>query len=157
MKDGTDNPGVYIPPPLLYVLTFLAAVFMQKKAPINDRLFHQPLTKIMGVILVIIALFFLVRSLRQFFQSKNTLITIRPAASLQTTGIYRITRNPMYVGLAFVYLGVSCFVGSWLNIILFPFLLLLVQEYIIKREESYLVRRFGQEYMVYKTKVRKWL
>jgi len=157
MKDDTDNPGVYIPPPLFYVLTFLAAVFIQKKAPINDILFHQPLTKIIGVILVLIALFFLVRSLRQFFQSKNTVITMKPAASLQTSGIYSITRNPMYVGLALVYLGVSCFVGNWWTIILFPFLLLLVQEYIIKREESYLVRKFGQEYMVYKTKVRKWL
>lgn len=157
MENKKDNPGVYIPPPLIYILTFLAAVFIQKKIPIGDSLFHQQLIKIVGVILIIIALLFLDRSLRQFFLSKNTLITIKPASSLQTNGIYSITRNPMYVGLAIVYMGIACFIGNWWNIILFPVLLLIVQEYIIKREEKYLERRFGQEYLDYKSKVRRWL
>lgn len=157
MKNKEDSPGVYIPPPLIYALIFLAAVFIQKKISIDDSIFHLQITKIAGVLFLIISLVFLISSLRQFFISKNTLIPIKPASSLQVNGIYNITRNPMYVGLAFVYLGISCFVGNWWNIILFPFLLLIVQEYIIKREEKYLLRRFGQEYVVYKTKVRRWL
>ncbi|MBO0935679.1 isoprenylcysteine carboxylmethyltransferase family protein [Fibrella sp. HMF5335] len=157
MEAEKDNPGVYVPPPLLYVLTFLVAVFIQKKVSINDVLFHHQWIKIIGVVLLIIASFFLVSSLRQFFNSKNTVITMKSATSLQTTGIYNFTRNPMYVGLAIVYLSVSCFIGNWWNIILFPFLLLLVQVYIIKREESYLTRKFGQEYLAYKAKVRRWL
>ncbi len=156
MENKKDNPGVYIPPPLFYVLTFLAAVFIQKQIPIADSLFHQQLTKIAGAFFLIIALFFLVKSLRQFVQTRNTLVTIKPASSLQTNGIYRITRNPMYTGLAIVYLGISCFIGNWWNIILFPLLLVVVQEYIIKKEEKYLERRFGQEYLYYKTKVRRW-
>jgi len=92
--------------------------------------------KVVGVFFLIVALFFLVRSLRQFFLTKNTVILIKPASSLQTTGIYGITRNPMYVGLAMVYLGITCFIGNWWNIIVFPSLFLIVQEYIIKREEN---------------------
>ena len=157
MDHKKDNPGVYIPPPLIYVVVFLAAVFIQKKISIDDSVFHSKPAKIAGVLFLIVSLFFMVTSLRQFFISKNTLIPIKPASSLQTKGIYSITRNPMYVSLALVYLGISCFVGNWWNIILFPLLLLIVQEYIIKREEKYLVRRFGQEYIVYKTKVRRWL
>ena len=157
MKNKKDHPGIYVPPPIVYVLTFLAAVFIQKKVPIDDSLFHLQLTKIAGVGLLIIALFFLFRSLRQFFQSKNTLVTIMPARSLQTNGIYAITRNPMYIGLAIVYLGISCLIGNWWNIILFPLLLLVIQEYMIKREEKYLERRFGQVYLDYKSKVRRWL
>ncbi len=157
MQNKKDNPGVYIPPPLFYVLTFLAAVFIQNKFPINNSLFQMQMIKIFGIILIVIALFFLVRSLRQFFQSKNTLMTIRPASSLQANGIYSITRNPMYVGLAIVYLGITCLIGNWWNIILFPILLTIVQEYIIKHEEKYLERRFGQEYLNYKYKVRRWL
>ena len=156
-SNKTDSPGVYIPPPLFYVLVFIAAVFIQQKISIADALFQSLTIKIVGIVLLIIALFFLVRSLRQFFQSKNTLILIRPASSLQTNGIYSISRNPMYVGLAIVYLGISCFIGNWWNIILFPFLLLVVQEYIIKPEEKYLERRFGQDYLDYKSKVRRWL
>ena len=157
MEDKKDNPGVYIPPPLFYVLTFLVAVFIQKRMPITITLFQYAAIKIAGVVLLFAALFFLVRSLGQFLESKNTLITVKAAASLQTTGIYHITRNPMYLGLAIVYLGISCIIGNWWNIILLPLLLLVVQEYIIKHEEKYLERRFGQEYLDYKAKVRRWL
>ena len=157
MENKKDSPEVYIPPPLIYVLVFLASLFIQKKFWINDSIFHLQITKIAGISFLIVSLLFLVTSLRQFFISKNTLVPVRPASSLQINGIYSTTRNPMYVGLAIVYLAISCFIGNWWNIVLFPFLLLIVQEYIIKREEKYLLRRFGQEYIVYKTKVRRWL
>ena len=157
MENKKDSPGVYIPPPLLYVLFFLAAVFIQKKVSINDSLFHLQIIKIAGILLLAIALFFLATSLIKFIQSKNTLILIKPASSLQTNGIYNISRNPMYVGLAIVYLGITCLIGNWWNIILFPLLLLVIQEYIIKKEENYLDRAFGEKYFDYKSKVRRWL
>jgi protein-S-isoprenylcysteine O-methyltransferase Ste14 len=157
METKRDSPGVYIPPPLFYVLIFLAAVFAQKKVLINDSLFHLQITKMTGMLFLIISLLFLITSLKKFFQSKNTLILIKPASSLQTNGIYRISRNPMYVGLAAMYLGISCLIGNWWNIILFPILLLVIQEYIIKREEKYLERAFGQKYLDYKNRVRRWL
>ena len=153
----SKGPGVYIPPPLFYVLIFMASVFIQKKVPISDTLFQSKAIKVVGIILMILALFFLVRSLRQFFLTKNTVILIKPATSLQTTGIYGVTRNPMYVGLAIVYLGITCFIGNWWNIILFPLLILIVQEYIIKREEKYLELEFGKEFEDYKRKVRRWI
>ena len=151
------GPGVYIPPPLFYVLIFLASVVVQKEIPVSNAIFQIWAIKVVGIIFLIIASFFLVRSLRQFFQSKNTVILIKPASSLQKTGIYRISRNPMYVGLAIVYLGITCFIGNWWNIILFPILFLIVQEYIIKREEKYLELEFGQQYEEYRRTVRRWL
>ena len=81
--------------PLVYVLTFLAAVFIQKKVAINDAIFRLQLTKLVGILILAISLVFLYTSLRKFFLTKNTLILIKPAASLQTTGIYNISRNPM--------------------------------------------------------------
>lgn len=155
--DKSKGPGVYIPPPLFYVFTFVAAVFIQKRLPISEALFGTVVIKITGTVFFIVALFFLLKSLRQFFLTKNTVVLIKPASSLQTTGIYAITRNPMYLGLALVYLGVTCFVGNWWNVILFPLLLLIVQEYIIKREENYLAVEFGQEYDAYENSVRRWL
>ena len=157
MENKKDSPGVYTPPPLVYAITFIMALVMQKRFPIDDSLFHRQWTKMLGGLLLVTALFFLARSLGQFFQSKNTVVSIKPATSLQTTGIYGMTRNPMYLGLAIVFLGITCFIGNWWNIILFPLLLLIVQEYIIKREEKYLQRRFEQEYLDYKSKVRRWL
>jgi len=130
---------------------------MQKIIPITDILFHRTVIKIIGAIFIIAALYFSVRSLRQFFLTKNTLILIKPASSLQITGIYGITRNPMYVGLAILYLGITCLIGNWWNVILFPLLFIIVQEYIIKREEKYLELEFGKEYNEYKKTVRRWL
>lgn len=155
--EKSKGPGVYVPPPLFYVLTFVAAIFIQKKIPISNVLFGMTIIKIMGGIFLILAVFFLVRSLQQFILTKNTVVLIKPASSLQTTGIYAVTRNPMYLGLAILYLGISCLIGNWWNVILFPLLLITVQEYIIKREEKYLELEFGQEYKAYKDKVRRWL
>jgi len=155
--DKSKGPGVYIPPPLFYVLIFIAAVLIQQMIPLADKIFQFQTIKVVGMFFLFTAFFFLFRSLRQFFKSKNTVILIKPATALQTTGIYGISRNPMYVGLTIVYLGITCFIGNWWDIILFPLLLLIVQEYVIKREEKYLVLEFGQQYEEYRRTVRRWL
>jgi protein-S-isoprenylcysteine O-methyltransferase Ste14 len=152
-----DSPGVYVPPPLIYVVAFLAAIFLQSQFYINDAPFHHPLSKILGIVLLVCSLFFLVTSLTKFFRTKNTLIPFKPASSLQTNGIYSVSRNPMYVGLAIVYLGLTCLIGNWWNIILFPLLIFLVEVLIIKKEESYLERAFKDEFANYRQKVRRWL
>jgi|GEM_PF-7130330 len=61
---------------------------------------------------LIIASFFLASILMMFFKSKDTVMLIKPESSLQNTGIYRISRKPMYVGLALVYIGITCFIGN---------------------------------------------
>ncbi len=63
----------------------------------------------------------------------------------------------MYVSLLLVYTGLSFLIGNWWNLILLPLLVFIVQEYVIKREENYLDRRFGQQYADYKKRVRRWL
>lgn len=153
----TDSPGIYFPPPLIYAVIFLAAIFIQKKIFINDHFFKSRMAPVIGVLFFLLAAYYCVRSMNQFIQTKNTIIPNKPAESLQTTGIYHSTRNPMYLGLMMVYLGLSCLIGNWWNIILFPLLLLIIQEYIIKKEEKYLVRKFGQQYIDYSHRVRRWL
>jgi protein-S-isoprenylcysteine O-methyltransferase Ste14 len=153
----TDHPGIYIPPPLLYVAIFMLAVFLQHIFSINHSFFRLRDTKLAGILFLIAACFFIFPSLGQFIRTKNTVMTIRPANTLQTTGIYRITRNPMYQGLVFVYIGLTCIAGNWWNVILLPLLLFVVQQYVISREESYLTRQFGDIYSEYKARVRRWL
>lgn len=152
-----DHPGVYIPPPLIYALIFVAGIFIQKLMPINDSLFKLSGTNFLGIIFFLAALFLLMRGVGKFIQTGSTLVTMKPASSLQETGIYKFTRNPMYFGLLFLYLGFTCFYGNWWHIILLPVLVLIMQEYVIKREEKYLEREFGQAYKDYKQKVRRWI
>lgn len=157
MEPSKDHPGIYLPPPVIYITTFLAAILLQRWLPVINAFFHTAASNILGWVVVTGGLVFLSPALRQFFRTSNTLVTIKPANTLQTTGIYSMSRNPMYVGLTFLYAGLSFLSGNWWNFILLPFLILLVQEYVIKREEEYLVRRFGQVYLDYRSKVRRWL
>jgi protein-S-isoprenylcysteine O-methyltransferase Ste14 len=157
MTTKQDSPGVYLPPPLIYVLIFIAAIFIQKRIHIDDALFRLKLTREIGILFLIAAIFFLATSLAKFFKTRNTIILIKPASSLQTGGVYAISRNPMYVGLLFVYLGITCFIGNWWNIILLPLLIFIMQAYVIKSEEKYLERAFGDKFTEYKKRVRRWL
>lgn len=157
MENKKDHPGVYIPPPLFYIIAFLASVLIQKLVPLDKDFFYTTISRIIGSIILVVALLFNFPALRQFFKTKNTLVTIKPANSLQTTGIYSFSRNPMYISLLLFYTGLAFIIGNWWNFILLPLLFLVVQEYVIKREEQYLQRRFGQQYQDYKSKVRRWL
>lgn len=158
MKFQKDHPGIYIPPPLIFLSIFLIAIALQSEIFIDNNFFGSLWSKIAGAILLAISIFyFAYRSLKQFLQTGNTVITVKPATSLQTTGIYSHTRNPMYLGLTLAYIGIACFIGNWWHFILLPILLLIVQEYVIKNEERYLARKFGQEFLDYKRKVRRWI
>jgi protein-S-isoprenylcysteine O-methyltransferase Ste14 len=152
-----DHPGVYIPPPIIYALIFITGMLLQKLFPLNNAFFFSTTAKIAGIFFIIIAVLLLVNSLYRFIITRNTVVTIKPASSLQTTGIYSLTRNPMYIGLAAVYTALSFLLGNWWNFILLPLLIVIVQAYIIRREEKYLERTFGDAYIHYKKRVRRWL
>ncbi|MGV3527277.1 MAG: methyltransferase family protein [Flavisolibacter sp.] len=157
MEAQKGHPGVYIPPPLLYAAFFFAAILLEKFLPFSRHFFLTTPATVLGIIFIAASLLFNVPALRQFFQTKNTLVTIRPAHSLQTTGIYAISRNPMYVSLFLLYVGLAFLFGNWWNFIVLPLLIVVIQQYVIRREECYLDQRFGEEYLDYKARVRRWL
>jgi len=151
------HPGVYIPPPLIYVAFFLLSFLMQNRLPLNKAPLHLTVAKIAGVVLIVLYLLFFIAALRRFILSKNTLVTIKPAHSLETSGIYSFTRNPMYVSLLCLYCGLAVFLGNWWTLILLPFLITVVQLYVINKEEQYLQQAFGNSYTEYKRRVRRWI
>ena len=152
-----DHAGVYIPPPMLYVATFFLSVGLQRIAPISSGWIDRNGVHIFGWVMLAASALFIFPAIRQFVISRNTLITIKPAQSLQTTGIYAFTRNPMYLGLLCVYTAIAFIKGnSWTFLMIIP-LALLVQTYVIRKEEHYLRRAFGSEYEQYKNKVRRWI
>ncbi len=158
MKVAKDSPGVYVPPPLIYITCFLLSYLLQGYFTIRSAFFfHSKAANIIGIIFIISALMLAIPALRQFFKTKNTIVLIKPANSLQTTGIYSLTRNPMYLSLMLMYLGMAFIFGNWWTLFLAPVLFLLVTYRIILPEERYLGRAFGEEYSAYKTKVRRWI
>jgi protein-S-isoprenylcysteine O-methyltransferase Ste14 len=81
----------------------------------------------------------------------------RAATSLVIAGPYKITRNPMYLGLALVYFGIAIAEQSLWAFVLFPVVLIIIHRKAIEPEEAFLERRFGAEYTHYKASVRRWL
>jgi protein-S-isoprenylcysteine O-methyltransferase Ste14 len=158
MKVTKDSPGVYVPPPLLYAACFLISFLLQGYFTIRSAFFfHSKAANIIGLIIIIFAFMLAIPALRQFFKTKNTIVLIKPANSLQTTGIYSLTRNPMYLSLLLMYLGMAFIFGNWWTLILVPLLFILITYRIIMPEERYLARAFGEEYAAYKSRVRRWI
>jgi protein-S-isoprenylcysteine O-methyltransferase Ste14 len=158
MENKKDNPGVFIPPPLFYAFIFLLSFLLQGRFTIRRAFFfHSRVANIIGIVFIIVGFVLSFSALRLFFKSKNSVVTIKPATSLQTSGIYSISRNPMYTSLLMVYSGLALIFGNWWTLILLPVLFLLIRFLVILPEERYLSRAFGNGYAEYKKKVRRWI
>ena len=150
-----DAPNVKIVPPLVYLaglaVGFLANVWLPIKF-IPDLL-AWPL----GGVLIACGAVLSGSALLRFKGVGTTVRPDRPASTLVIAGPYKITRNPMYLGLAFVYLGIAIVGQSVWALILLPIILTVIQRRAIEPEEAFLKRRFGAEYISYMTKVRRWM
>ncbi|MCZ2222378.1 MAG: isoprenylcysteine carboxylmethyltransferase family protein [Chitinophagales bacterium] len=152
-----DNAGIYVPPPTYLLLLFILGYIINKNVPISVDFLRHTFFKVVGIIFLLLSMTLGYFALKQFFKTNNSPITHKPANSLQTSGIYTISRNPMYAGLFFFYIGVSFYIGNWWHFILLPLLFFIFNNYIIIKEEKYLERKFGKDYLQYKLKVRRWL
>ena len=81
----------------------------------------------------------------------------RPVEHIATEGPFRYSRNPGYLSMAMICAGVASLANALWAIILLPVALLVIQRGVIEREERYLERKFGEEYLSYKARVRRWI
>ncbi len=102
---------------------------------------------------------FSLAGLLAFRRAQTTVNPTKPmsASSLVTTGVYRFTRNPMYVGLLFVLVGWAVFLASPLSLLGPVFFVAFIGRFQIKPEERVLAGKFGSEFAAYQTRVRRWL
>lgn len=155
MADGQDNPGIKVPPPLIYLLPLLLGLLL-------DRRVHVPFlprggTRMVGWPLlgggVLLGGWF-----RQTMRDADAPVrTDRPVPRLITEGPFRYSRNPAYLGLAMIYAGIAVLRNALWAILFLPLVLYVIQREVIGREERYLERTFGEEYVAYKARVRRWL
>jgi protein-S-isoprenylcysteine O-methyltransferase Ste14 len=107
----------------------------------------------------LVGLIFGVAGVVSFRRARTTINPTKPeaASSLVSSGIYRVTRNPMYVGLSFVLFAWAVLLSSaWALLALLAFVLY-IGRFQIAPEERALSKLFGSEYMAYRAKVRRWL
>jgi protein-S-isoprenylcysteine O-methyltransferase Ste14 len=119
--------------------------------------FSLPLVKVAGLLLL--ALGFLVRvwATVYFYAHKMRVISLKPQTRLITSGPYRFSRNPLYLGgNVFIFFGAALFLGSPTALFATAVHLPLMDRF-IRREEEQLEREFGEEWQSYKKRVRRWL
>jgi protein-S-isoprenylcysteine O-methyltransferase Ste14 len=143
-----------VPAPLLYLAGIVGGWLLQhlRPLPIVARLPGMWL----GALLVAGGITVGLSGFLECRRCRTSVRPDRPSATIVSTGIFRHTRNPMYLGFAIVQLGAALLVNSaWVLLLLVP--AMLVTTSIITREEMYMERRFGEAYLAYKASVRRWI
>ncbi len=146
-----------IPPPLL---ALCVATLMWLVSSLIPPLEIQTTLRLgTALALALCGLAFDLIGLIAFIRSKTTINPLRPAstAALVTTGLYRITRNPMYLGMQLILLGWAVFLSNAAALIVAPLFALYITRFQIVPEERVLAEKFGAVFADYKTRVRRWL
>ncbi len=157
LKTFFNTPSAIIaPPPFIYLSALSLGIIFHLLYPVT--------LSNAGFLLKIIGIFFLSMSGIFAYWAFATMRSLgtspdprKPSTALSTHGAFAYSRNPIYVAMTGLYLGISLIINSlWLVLFLIP-TLILMQWGVIVREERYLTEKFGQEYIAYTQQVRRWL
>ena len=156
-KEMKDHPDIAIFPPLIPLGILLFACGLQWLLPLGAiASIGQGSRAVMGLVLVIAGVAIAFSGRRALMRRGTNVNPFRPSTALATAGIYRYTRNPMYAGITLVLIGAGIiFALDWVFLLLFPGLVTL-HFGVVRHEEEYLVRKFGDEYRRYQAQVPRY-
>ncbi len=113
--------------------------------------------RIVGIVLIVKWLVLAIWAVRTFRGVGTTPNPTKPTTALALGGPYRFTRNPMYVGLVLMQVGVALVANALWPLVFVVLSVIVVQRAVIVPEEAYLERKFGAPYVEYKQRVRRWI
>jgi len=154
-NDERDNPGILVPPPLIYLLPLLLGLALDRR--VHLAFLPHGVARMIGWPLVGGAVALSGWSFQTLRSADTTVRPDKPASRVIQHGPFAFSRNPIYVSFAVLYLGIAVLRNALWPVMLLPLVLYVVQREVIGREERYLERTFGQEYLTYKAKVRRWV
>lgn len=144
-----------IPPPVHFLIGLISMILLSYFVPVGYWLYFP--WRYIGIIIIIIG-FYLSFISGKFFQKAGT--DPRPgrkATSIVIKGPFRYTRNPMYLGLITMLIGTSTLLGTFSPIVVIPIIFLIFHKQFVLREEKWMAEWFGEPYLEYKKKTRRWL
>ncbi|HSG34810.1 MAG TPA: isoprenylcysteine carboxylmethyltransferase family protein [Sphingomonadaceae bacterium] len=155
LKADEDSAKVGFPPPFVYLGFLLLGKLADRLAGFSLPL-GQPVRIAAVAILVTLGLLVVAAALFRFRQAGTDPEPWKTSSTIVRRGIYRVTRNPMYLGMALAYLGLALGLASPAALALFPVVIWVIRTQVIAREERYLEAKFGGDYLSYKADVRRW-
>lgn len=147
-----------IKPPIVAIITVIL-MFVLDHFLSSERLGLGPLRWSIVLSFIMVGLMLAITGVKLFFKSETTIHPDLKHATnkLVTTGIYRLSRNPMYLGILLSLIAIAVWMNNWLSIGVCIGFALYITQFQIKPEERFLQNKFGQEYQDYCRKVRRWL
>lgn len=155
MRDPAIRPLTLVPPPLVYAFALFAAWWLHGQLPLPLSL--GAAARPLAWSLIGMGLAGFSWALWAIWTHRTTVNPYRAASNLVTGGPFRYTRNPIYVSDWFVYAGVTLLLGTSWPLLLAPGVYLVMRHWVIAHEENHLAARFGEDYLAYKARVRRWL
>ena len=149
-----QTAGVVAPPPLLYAIPLVAGLLLQHWHPLP--MLAPGRGTIPGIVLLLSGLVW-APALTAFRRASTSPKPWVPSTALVTSGPYRFTRNPMYLGFTLMYLGVTFWANTLWPLLFLPLVLFVMHYGVILREEAYMATTFGPAYAEYRARVRRWL
>ena len=151
------GPTLRVPPPALTLLCLFGLVLT--RWILSGLTFKFSGQIFVSIILVVTGIAIGLIAIRRFYQVDTTVLPdeMDSSSALVTGGIFKISRNPMYFGMATVIAGVGVGLGTWVMLPILGLFIFWITKNQIKPEEHALVKIFGSEFKDYKSKVRRWV
>jgi protein-S-isoprenylcysteine O-methyltransferase Ste14 len=156
MDIDQDSAKVSFPPPFVYSGMLLLGLVLDRALPWSLEMIWIG-RYVGGGILFAAGLLFGMSAMGLFRKAGTDVKPWKTTTAIVATGVYRFTRNPMYLGMAMLYTGLGFLFSSLGVFLLLPVLILTIRTQVIAREERYLEGKFGDDYRAYKARVRRWL
>jgi len=153
MNNQTEHADVKIAPPILLLLHLIAAAILS----IVFKLSFGFLPAWIGYLAVVFGFGMAFSAISQFRKANTTVDPHGSVSAVVTDGPYRYSRNPIYVGLVSLLIGLPLALGSLWGFVLSPLFVVLMNQLVIQHEEAYLEKKFGEAYTSFKSRVRRWL
>lgn len=154
VEGGPDHPDLPVKPPLILLVSILAGYLVDRLWPAASR---PEGWGVLGIALVVLAFVLMLAAMRQFAAGRTSAKPWKPTRLILDRGPFRFTRNPIYLGFVLLQAGI----GIWqdrLAVLLFALpAAIVLDRVVIRREEAYLLRKFGAPYEEYRARVRRWI
>ena len=151
-----DGAAVRFPPPFVPLITLAVGIALQFPWPLALPLYGL-LRYGLGTLLLLVGLGAMgaaIRLFREIGQDPKPWVT---TPAIVSTGVYRFTRNPMYLGMGLMQAGFGVALANGWVLLLIPVTCFVIARVAIRHEEAYLAGKFGAEYTDYKARVRRWI
>jgi protein-S-isoprenylcysteine O-methyltransferase Ste14 len=157
MAKEQDHPNINrnVHPPIIALLFIVIAYFLGRFAPLP--FVAPPVLRNIGLLLTFVGFLLGIGAFVEFRKARTTLDPHGSVKQLVTSGIYRFTRNPIYLGFLLMVIGLPLNSGLYWGVVMAPFYVLTMNRFVIEREETYLGKKFKDIFTSYKSRVRRWL